>query len=134
MSAEPHMHIDRPPYATYILKYALIAIYGLGSGIVGITTLDVVAGRFWGLLWPGLITVLALLAMVGVIRSRLTEKEGMELIFTLLLLALFAGYVVAIVVRSHLDGNVQRLPTALLPVILSVFPGRRLVQIARKSR
>lgn len=130
---DQHMHIDRPPYASLIIKYGLISLYGLASSIVGITTLDVVAGALWGVLWPGLVTILALLAMVGVIRSRVTEKEGTELVFTLLLIALLIGYSVAIIARTFVDGQVSRLPIAFLPVILCVFPARRLVQIARKA-
>lgn len=134
MNTDEHvLHVEKPPYVTLIIKYALIAVYGAFSGWVGIATLDVVAGQLWGVLWPALVTVFSLLAMFAVIRSRITEKEGLELVSTLLLISLLIGYSIAIVTRTTIDGNVTRLPVALLPIILSVFPARRLVQIARKG-
>lgn len=119
------------PYATLIIKYAILALYGVTSCVVGVTTLDVVAGQAWGLIWPALVALLSTLALVGVIRSRVTGREGFELISTLLLVALLGGYVAAIIIRTMQDGEVTRLPIALLPLALSIYPAARMGRIAR---
>lgn len=136
------MEHDRPrslpvgpdPFPTLVIKYALLAAYGVAAGVVGVRTIDVVAGDFYGVLWPVLVTAFALTALGGVIRSRLTDRHALEVVGTLALLATLAGYSVSIALRTLIDGQVERLPVGLLPVILSVFPASRLVQIARERR
>lgn len=123
-----------PPYRTLILTYALLAMYGVTSAIAGVATLDAVAGSLWGLLWPLLVVAFAVLALAGVVRSRVTRKEGLELVASLLLTALLIGYTVAIVARTFEDHDLARLPVAWLPVALSVHPASRMVQIARTRR
>lgn len=120
------------PYPTLFIKYGLIFVYAVTSGVVGVTTLDVVAGEWWALLWPTLMALFSLLAFLGVLRSKRTGRYLFEIVATLLLIAMFAGYVVAIVYRGFDAGEYQRLPVAWLPVILSVFPTSRLVDIAPK--
>lgn len=123
--------ISPPPYRALIVEYAIIAVYALGAGIYGVYTLKVVSGEAWETLWPALLFVSALLALVGVIRSYLTSKAGWEVIGTLALLALLAGYVLAIAVRCIGGGDPGHLFSALLPVAIAVFPSVRLVQAAR---
>jgi len=122
------------PHPPLIIMYALLALYGIGSGVVGVTTLSVVAGEAWGLIWPALVAVLSLAALVGVIRSRLTEKHGWELVATLLLIAMLAGYVAAILLRTIWDGDPSRLPVAILPTVVSIAPAYRLLDIARYGK
>ena len=123
-----------PPYRTLIVTYALLALYGVTSAVVGVATLSAVAGSLWGLLWPLLVTALSVLALVGVVRSRVTRKEGFELVASLLLAAILIGYTVAIIARTFEDGDLARLPVAWLPVALSIHPAGRMVQIARTRR
>lgn len=122
------------PHTPLAVIYALLTVYGLGSALAGVTTLDVVAGAAWGLTWPALVAVLALASFVGVVRSRITDKEGWEVVSTLLLIALLAGYAIAIPIRTMLDGDWSRLPFAVLPVVAAVFPASRLLDIARTGR
>jgi hypothetical protein len=122
------------PYPTLFVKYTLIAVYGIASGVVGVTTLDLIAGETWALAWPALITAFAVTAFVGAQRSRRRQRFGLEVVATICLLALFAGYIVAIALRATLYGEFYRLPTALLPLILSVFPWSRLQSIVTAGR
>jgi hypothetical protein len=117
-----------------IIMYALLALYGIGSGVVGVATLNVVAGEAWGLLWPALVAALSIAALVGVIRSGVTEKHGWEMVATLLLVAMLAGYVSAIIARTLHDGEPTRLPVAILPTVVSIPPAFRLIDIARYGR
>jgi lipopolysaccharide export LptBFGC system permease protein LptF len=123
-----------PPFRTLIVTYALLTLYGVTSAVVGVTTLSAVAGSVWGLMWPLLVTAFSVLALAGVIRSRVSRKEGFELVASLLLAALLIGYTVAIIARTFDDGDLSRLPVAWLPVALSINPASRMVQIARTRR
>jgi hypothetical protein len=123
-----------PPYRTLMVTYVLLALYGVTSAVVGVTTMIAAAGDVWGLLWPLLVTALSVLALAGVIRSRVTGKEGFELVASLLLASLIIGYTFAIIIRTFDDGDITRLPVAWLPVALSVHPAGRMVQIARTRR
>jgi hypothetical protein len=121
------------PYPTLIIKYALIAVYGAASGYVGVATLDAVAGTGWALLWPALIMVTATASLVGVLIERAGGSAWPEMVATIAMLSLLGGYSIAIVIRSVEDGTLTRLPFAMLPVILSVFPASRLGGLARKT-
>lgn len=122
------------PHAQLVIMYALLTIYGLGSGAVGVTTLSVVAGDQWAIIWPGLVAALSAGALIGVLRSWLANKHGWEVVATLLLVAMLAGYVIAILARTTLDGDPTRLPVAMLPLVVSIPPAFRLVDIARRGR
>ena len=115
----------------FIIEYALIALYGILSGWVGVATLDVVGGPVWAIVWPVGIVVFATSAIVGITLSRRTGRGGFELVTTLALIALLVGYSAAIIFRVEFDGQLNRLPVAVLPVALSVHPFSRLVKIAR---
>lgn len=121
-------------YRSLITTYALLTLYGVGSSIVGVATLIVVSGQAWGLLWPFLVALFSLGALLATLRSRATSKRGVELVVTLLLIALLAGYTIAIIVRTFMDGHMERLPIGLLPIIISVNPFSRLLFIARTSQ
>lgn len=119
------------PYPALIIKYALIAVYGAANGWVGVITLGVVSGPSWAVMWPALVLISSTAALVGVLISRSGGTHWPEMIATLALISLLIGYSAAIIIRTVEDGNVTRLPVALLPIILSVFPFSRLVSISR---
>ncbi len=119
------------PYTRLRVKYALLSVYGLVASIVGVTTVGIVGGTLWETVWPFLISVTGLAAVVGVSRSKTSGKSGMEFATTLALLALLNSYTVAIVVRTFSDGDLARLTVALLPIIISVTPFGRMLDIGR---
>jgi hypothetical protein len=116
-----------------ILTYNLLALYGVLSGWVGVRTLDVVGGPLWALVWPIGIVFFSMAAVIGLLVSRKFGIATVELVTTIALVSLLIGYSVAIVVRTGVDGDLLRLPVAVLPVALSVHPFSRLVRIARGS-
>lgn len=122
------------PYYRLIVKYALIALYGLAASIVGVTTVNVVGGSLWESVWSFLLTVLSLAAMIGIIRSKLTGKVSVEVVSTLFLIGLLVSYAVAIILRTLVDWEFERLPALLLPVIISVTPFARVLDISRKKK
>lgn len=128
---DAHRSVTVSPIAL-IIEYTLIALYGVLCSWVGVATLDIVGGPLWAFVWPLAIVVFSLGAIVGVVVSGRLARGGFELITTLLLVALLLGYSAAIVVRVvEVDGELNRLPVAVLPVALSVHPFSRLVRIAR---
>ena len=122
------------PHGQLILMYALLTLYGIGSGVVGVTTLSVVAGDEWAVIWPALVAALSASALIGVVRSWVANKHGWEVVATLLLVAMLIGYVVAILARTTIDGDASRLPVAILPLVVSIPPAFRLVTIALRGR
>ncbi|PYY32343.1 hypothetical protein [Curtobacterium sp. MCBD17_030] len=115
------------------MKYALIAGYGAASGLVGVTTLDVTVGFTWSLAWPILVMLSAIASGVGVIVSMRGGRHTTEIIATMTLVILLSSYSVAIIVRTFNDGHVERLPVALLPIIISVAPYSRLLGVVQRG-
>lgn len=128
---KPDVGVTPIPYTRLGVKYLLIALYGLSASIVGITTIGVVGGNSWESIWPMLVSVFSLGAFFGVIRSKYYSKEGLEAVMTVSVVALLASYSLAIVLRTLSDGDTSRLPVAFLPVILSVMPFARFMDIVR---
>lgn len=120
-------------YPGLIVKYTVVALYGLAVSTFGLVTLGATAGPQWELAWPVLLTVFALLALAGLLRSFFTRKFLLEIITTLMLNGLLFGYAVAIVARTLGDGDVSRLPAVALPLLVTVFPWLRLGHIVRRG-
>lgn len=120
------------PYPSLTVKYLFLFLYGVTASLVGVATLDVVVGSAWGLIWPALVSVFSLLALLGVIRSRTTKKYLFEVVATLMLIGLLYSYSLAIIYRSFASDEWFRLHAAWLPVILSVYPLSRVFSITRR--
>lgn len=116
----------------YVVKYALIAVYGAWSAVVGIPTIREISGQVVEAAWPVLIVVAALVGIAGVIRSRLTSRHTLEVTGIILLIAFLAGYAITIYARCITEGTWTRAPTGMLPVIVMVMPFDRLLEIARR--
>lgn len=127
----PDIGVTPIPYTRLGVKYLLIALYGLSASIVGVTTIGIVGGNWWETIWPMLVSIFALGAFFGVLRSKYYGKEGLEASMTLAVVALLASYSLAIILRTHFDNEVIRLPIAFLPIILSVMPFARFMDIVR---
>lgn len=117
------------PYGRLVVKYSLMAFYGLTSAIVGIPTIRVVSGAVWEAIWPLLVMVASLTAIAGVLRSKMTNRHALELVSTIALIAILAGYSVLIVIRAFYEGDYYRLPSAILPIVVMVAPYGRLLDI-----
>lgn len=122
-----------PPYARLIVKYALIALYGLANVLFGSPSLGTISGAFFEALWPMLLVIACLVAIVGVIRSRNYNHQGLEISSTLAIIGLLAAYSITIITRCLLEGTYTRMPVAILPIIVMVAPFGRLLDIARSA-
>lgn len=116
----------------YIVKYTLIAGYGLWSALVGVPTIRAVSGEIVESIWPWAIVVAAAVAIVGVIRSRSTGRAGTEVLGILLLLAVLAGYAITIYTRCVTEGTWDRAPTGVLPIVVMVMPFARMLDLSRR--
>lgn len=128
---KPDIGVTPIPYTRLGVKYLLIALYGLSASIVGVNTIGVVGGNWWETVWPMLVSIFSLGAFFGVLRSKYYGKELLEAGMTLAVVALLASYSLAIILRTHFDSEVIRLPIAFLPIILSVMPFARFMDIVR---
>ena len=128
---KPPTYIVPTPSLAYLVVYVLIAVYGAGSSIVGVATVTDVSGQLWGTAYPALVIIAAGIASSGILHTRRTGKAGRELVGTLAVVALFAGYIVQIIARTIDDGNPARLPVGVLVLALLVFPIKRGVNISR---
>lgn len=138
---EPHPSL----YVTLTVKYAFLALYGFLTAVFGITTVEVTLGRAWSVGIPVIILAASLVAMVGVqvsrrYRERLPSRHPLpervllvEIIAEyVLILSLFA-YSVSIIVRTHTDGDWERLAYAVLPMAVSVVPFYRALHLAERE-
>ena len=116
-----------------VIEYGLLSFYGVLSGWVGVRTLDIVGWPLWALVWPIGIVFFSMAAIFGVLVNKKYGIAAVELVTTIALVSLLIGYSVAIVIRTAVDGDMIRLPVAVLPFALSVHPFSQLVRIARGS-
>lgn len=122
-------------YKALLVKYSFLIAYSAGSVLVGVQpTIAQAAGRVYGLVWPSLLLIGAIAALVGVVRSRHTGHVRLEYAGTVALLAGMVGYFVAIAWIGIVGGHWSALPSALLPLVLSVFPFFRLRNILGKNK
>jgi hypothetical protein len=121
-------------YRGLIIKYSLLALYSASAVYFGAQTVGEAAGRAYAAVFPVALFFSCLAALYGVIRSRYTRRVWLEYIGTLLLLAGMVGYAGAIFYTACDQHELWRLPASLLPIILSVFPVLRLLNILKVVR
>ncbi|WIB25441.1 hypothetical protein [Curtobacterium sp. MCSS17_015] len=138
---EPHPSL----YVTLTVKYAFLALYGVLTAMFGITTVEVTLGRAWSVGIPAIIILASVASMIGVqvskrYRERLPSRHPLpervllvEIIAEyVLILSLFA-YSVSIIVRTHTDGDWERLAYAVLPMAVSVVPFYRALHLSERE-
>jgi len=138
---EPHPSL----YVTLTVKYAFLALYGVLTAVFGITTVAVTLGRAWSVGIPAIIILASVGSIVGVQVSRryrerrasrrpLPERVLLVEILSeyVLILSLFA-YAVSIIVRTHADGDWERLAYAVLPMAVSVVPFYRALHLSERE-
>ena len=138
---EPHPSL----YVTLMVKYAFLTLYGILTAVFGITTVEVTLGRAWSVGIPAIIILASVTSMVGVqvskrYRDRLPSRHPLpervllvEIIAEyVLILSLFA-YAVSIIVRTHTDGDWERLAYAILPMAVSVVPFYRALHLSERE-
>lgn len=122
-------------YVGLLWKYSVLAVYSALATWLGATTVGQAVDPFYARLFPALLFIACLGALVGVVRSRWTQKVWIEYVGTLGLLAGLVGYSIAIVfVGAAVLHEAARIPPALIPLALCVFPILRLVNIIRAVR
>lgn len=127
-------------YWGYIVMYGFISLFGALSALVdGIPAISETTIPVFALFFPLAVFVTGLGSLLGVIYSFQTTRVTFEYVMSTLLLAGLLGYAAAIANRAlwEPDADIARLPSALLPFIIAVFPfirlRRILPQIPRKG-
>lgn len=120
----------REAYVGLLWKYAILAVYAAGSFILGATTVGYATGPGYAKLFPALLFLACLTALVGVVVSRWSARVWVEYVGTALLLAGMVGYSIAITYTAlAVYHDLGRLPAAVLPLALMVYPILRLRNI-----
>jgi hypothetical protein len=122
----------REAYVGLLWKYAILGVYALSSFALGAVTVGRATGEFYARLFPALLFVACVTALIGVVVSRWTARVWIEYAGTVALLAGMVGYSFAIsYVALFIDHDPARLPPAMLPLVLMVFPILRLRNILK---
>lgn len=122
----------REAYVGLLWKYSLIAGYSALAVVLGATTVGRATDPFYAKLFPSMLFIAACTALIGVVVSRWAARVWIEYAGTVALLAGMVGYSLAIgYVAVAVYGDPGRLPGALIPLILMVFPILRLKNILK---
>jgi hypothetical protein len=121
----------RDVYRGLIVLYCLIALYSALAVYFGAQTVEQATSPAYATIFPIALFACALAALYGVVRSRYTRRVWLEYAGTVLLLAGLMGYTCAIVWAATSQHEPWRVPGAVLPVMVSVFPTLRLLNILK---
>ncbi|MFF8187744.1 hypothetical protein ACF044_10850 [Microbacterium sp. NPDC016588] len=122
----------REAYVGLLWKYSLMSLYAGSASMLGAVTIGRATDPFYARLFPALLFIACLTALVGVVVSRWTARVWIEYVGTAALLAGMVGYSIAIAyVGVAIEHDWARVPPAILPLILMVFPVLRLRNILK---
>lgn len=122
----------REAYVGLLWKYSLMAVYAGSASLLGAVTVGRATDPFYARLFPALLFLACLTALTGVVVSRWTARVWIEYVGTGALLAGMVGYSIAIVyVGIAVEHDIARVPPAILPLVLMVFPILRLRNILK---
>lgn len=122
----------REAYVGLLWKYSLMALYAGSASLLGAVTIGRATDPFYARLFPALLFLACVTALAGVVVSRWTARVWVEYAGTAALLAGMVGYAIAIVyVALFEDHDLARVPPAILPLVLMVFPILRLKNILK---
>lgn len=122
----------REAYVGLLWKYSILAVYAAAAVFLGATTVGKAVDPLYARIFPALLFIACVTALVGVVTSRWTARVWVEYAGTAALLAGMAGYAIAIgYVGVAVDHDLSRIPPALLPIALMVFPILRLRNILK---
>lgn len=127
---KPTATADSIPKGVYVsasglgFKYLVLALYGLSSAIVGMSTPAWLSGHWWGVTLPSIIFLSGIAAFLSTRLLRFAHPY-LECWALFLMLVGFISYSITIALRTVGDGDLGRLPTALLPIALMTVPWSR---------
>lgn len=118
-----------PPPPGLIATYIGTAAYGTAAAITGILSVTLAYGAIFAQVWPILLALFSLLAVLGIRRTLIRNHILLEVATTSLYIGFFIVYEVAILVHAVADDRPDILPAVLLPAIICIQPYIRLVRI-----
>lgn len=122
----------REAYVGLLWKYSILAAYACAAVLLGATTVGQAVDPLYARLFPTMLFAACITALAGVVISRWTARVWVEYVGTAALLAGMAGYAIAIgYVGIFIENDWSRLPPALLPLVVMVFPILRLRNILK---
>lgn len=114
--------------------YILLAAYGITGLAGGFLTVFLIYGPIWGTVWPALVCVTSVGAIIGLYVTRRTGRTSFESWATLGLILSLLFYALGIVLRNvlpDLDPNtdLSKVGYAFLPLAACVAPYFRVIDI-----
>lgn len=120
-------------YTTVLpLKYTAIALYGLLSIPVSVSSIDLVFGNIYGDLWSVAVMGSGLLALLGV--SFYARLIWLEAIACVSMVTLMVAYLVCIFIAAVAGAEHFRFLSMLLVFIFLPMPSWRVLDIVRELR
>lgn len=122
----------REAYVGLLWKYSILGVYSAATVFLGATTVGLAVDPFYAHLFPTMLFIACVTALAGVVISRWTARVWVEYVGTAALLAGVAGYAIAIgYVAIAVQHDWSRVPPALIPLVVMVFPILRLRNILK---
>lgn len=139
MAVDRHLHpasglSDGALSIALLLKYAILAVYGVWATIVETSTFVIIGSSLFATLWATVVAVTASLAAAGVIRSWMTGRRTFEYVSTATFILTFIAYAFALIWRAISEHSPGSAPLALVAVAVCVLPTVRFYSIAVRGR
>lgn len=118
-------------YGMLICYYAATFGYGCTAWLFGVLSLQHTNGDAFATLWATLLAAGSLVAGAGVIFSLQLRSHWLELVGTIIIVALMVGYTVSIFMSALApNGDLSRLAAFWLPTVIAILPVWRISVMA----
>lgn len=107
---------------TLIVKYVLLAAYGVWASVEEVPSFVAVGGSPFAIVWAAIVAIVATVALIGVVRTWFTGRFRLEKWTTAVLVLAFVTYGIVLIVRAIQTGNAGAAPLCILPFALVGFP------------
>jgi uncharacterized membrane protein YgaE (UPF0421/DUF939 family) len=117
-------------YGMLVCYYAAIMGYGITAYLFGVLSIQHTNGATFAIIWAILLGCGAVLAVAGVFVSLLRRSHWLELVGTIVIVALMVGYAVSIILYAVSTHSLTRISATWLPVLISIMPIWRIAVMA----
>jgi len=137
MTLKERIHRDPVPielvrpsfYGMLVMYYSGIVTYGATQAAFKSPSLIAAGGDTFAFWWAAVVAMGGIVAVIGVVLTRLFDNGWIEFAATTILISMFAGFTGALLWRGLTSTDphaISSIPIAWLPLILCVLPGWRI--------
>lgn len=132
----PAPELPKPPppigslgFPALVSLYGWTALYGVASLITGTLSIFVAYGPEWGVIWPIVISLSGLGAVVGIFATQWFRSPWLERVTTPIMIGALLSYSFSVLVRAGEPGHLDRYSYAMLPIAICIIAFFRLVEV-----